>query len=165
MKRLRWLLLVAIVAVAFVHYRSHAAPSAREVESALRVYLSSPKSQNCSGSMTLEQLDEVRVGEYAEQFGGWPVYAAHRETCHEENRSSGYSSRYSQTFDGRRDGERNVAVAFVRRSVTGQVEVFVPGLLDRKSTRLNSSHRCISYAVFCLKKKNKKKKQSMQRIM
>src|SRR5437762_9521613 len=26
-------------------------------------------------------------------------------------------------------------------------------LKDRKSTRLNSSHRCISYAVFCLKKK------------
>src|SRR5436189_2951561 len=29
-------------------------------------------------------------------------------------------------------------------------------MLDRKSTRLNSSHRCISYAVFCLKKKKKK---------
>src|SRR5437879_7381476 len=29
------------------------------------------------------------------------------------------------------------------------------GQEDRKSTRLNSSHRCISYAVFCLKKKNK----------
>src|SRR5437762_4908161 len=27
------------------------------------------------------------------------------------------------------------------------------GYVDRKSTRLNSSHRCISYAVFCLKKK------------
>src|SRR5437764_8666901 len=27
------------------------------------------------------------------------------------------------------------------------------GAQDRKSTRLNSSHRCISYAVFCLKKK------------
>src|SRR5437762_9717399 len=26
---------------------------------------------------------------------------------------------------------------------------------DRKSTRLNSSHRCTSYAVFCLKKKKK----------
>src|SRR5207248_8191075 len=26
---------------------------------------------------------------------------------------------------------------------------------DRKSTRLNSSHRTISYAVFCLKKKNR----------
>src|SRR5207248_10741162 len=29
---------------------------------------------------------------------------------------------------------------------------------DRKSTRLNSSHRTISYAVFCLKKKKKKYK-------
>src|SRR5437879_9380887 len=29
--------------------------------------------------------------------------------------------------------------------------------IDRKSTRLNSSHRCISYAVFCLKKKKKTK--------
>src|SRR5437762_8735675 len=27
-------------------------------------------------------------------------------------------------------------------------------MIDRKSTRLNSSHRCISYAVFCLKKKS-----------
>src|SRR5437763_4436307 len=31
---------------------------------------------------------------------------------------------------------------------------FWRSLEDRKSTRLNSSHRCISYAVFCLKKKN-----------
>src|SRR5256886_8254358 len=31
------------------------------------------------------------------------------------------------------------------------------GILDRKSTRLNSSHSQISYAVFCLKKKKKNK--------
>src|SRR5437867_9589939 len=30
-----------------------------------------------------------------------------------------------------------------------------PKISDRKSTRLNSSHRTISYAVFCLKKKNR----------
>src|SRR5437763_14596174 len=30
---------------------------------------------------------------------------------------------------------------------------FLPIAVDRKSTRLNSSHRCISYAVSCLKKK------------
>src|SRR5437879_10214200 len=35
---------------------------------------------------------------------------------------------------------------------------------DRKSTRLNSSHRCISYAVFCLKKKKKKKKTKKTKI-
>src|SRR2546422_6854420 len=32
--------------------------------------------------------------------------------------------------------------------------VFSDTLVDRKSTRLNSSHGYISYAVFCLKKKN-----------
>src|SRR3712207_7391662 len=32
---------------------------------------------------------------------------------------------------------------------------------DRKSTRLNSSHANISYAVFCLKKKKKKNKQNL----
>src|SRR5207248_11703570 len=34
--------------------------------------------------------------------------------------------------------------------------------LDRKSTRLNSSHRTISYAVFCLKKKKQKNTQTSQ---
>src|SRR5258708_30537987 len=35
-------------------------------------------------------------------------------------------------------------------------EPIIPDLVDRKSTRLNSSHQIISYAVFCLKKKNPK---------
>src|SRR5699024_12824825 len=34
---------------------------------------------------------------------------------------------------------------------------FIEKMQDRKSTRLNSSHVSISYAVFCLKKKKKKK--------
>src|SRR5438034_4653779 len=35
------------------------------------------------------------------------------------------------------------------------LELDVAAVLDRKSTRLNSSHTVISYAVFCLKKKKK----------
>src|SRR5207244_6738860 len=35
------------------------------------------------------------------------------------------------------------------------VAAVAAGATDRKSTRLNSSHQIISYAVFCLKKKNK----------
>src|SRR5476651_2800678 len=38
------------------------------------------------------------------------------------------------------------------------------GARDRKSTRLNSSHANISYAVFCLKKKNKHNPLSIHRI-
>src|SRR5437773_6570497 len=34
-----------------------------------------------------------------------------------------------------------------------EIKLFLSGLRDRKSTRLNSSHITISYAVFCLTKK------------
>src|SRR5437763_5037104 len=44
--------------------------------------------------------------------------------------------------------------ATATRQAFGQLKIHET---DRKSTRLNSSHRCISYAVFCLKKKKKKK--------
>src|SRR5256885_5309266 len=37
--------------------------------------------------------------------------------------------------------------------VAGEFDFLVAGGGDRKSTRLNSSHLVISYAVFCLKKK------------
>src|SRR5947208_4247870 len=38
-------------------------------------------------------------------------------------------------------------------------------LEDRKSTRLNSSHQIISYAVFCLKKKKKKNKTNNSSVI
>src|SRR5687768_13480024 len=49
----------------------------------------------------------------------------------------------------------NIAVAV---SWSAYFQTLLRGL-DRKSTRLNSSHGYISYAVFCLKKKKKKKKK------
>src|SRR5690606_22017763 len=49
-------------------------------------------------------------------------------------------------------------VSVVERSLDRKAELNLmpiqPGEIDRKSTRLNSSHVKISYAVFCLKKKN-----------
>src|SRR5260221_1787948 len=40
------------------------------------------------------------------------------------------------------------------------VETDIAKSIDRKSTRLNSSHTVISYAVFCLKKKKKERNNS-----
>src|SRR5215216_7396594 len=40
-----------------------------------------------------------------------------------------------------------------------------PSARDRKSTRLNSSHQIISYAVFCLKKKNKPRNENAERAL
>src|SRR5258708_8513027 len=63
-----------------------------------------------------------------------------------------------------RHGEEQHVQAYCARLLPARVfpELFVAGhaeqighlRADRKSTRLNSSHQIISYAVFCLKKKN-----------
>src|SRR5207248_11665693 len=56
------------------------------------------------------------------------------------------------------DGEGEVCCQQGQGFAVGAAQWLVVGPLsdrqDRKSTRLNSSHRTISYAVFCLKKKN-----------
>src|SRR5690606_17925496 len=56
-----------------------------------------------------------------------------------------------------------VGTPIVAIDVAGEVEVVeqgaAPAAEDRKSTRLNSSHVKISYAVFCLKKKNTNREQ------
>src|SRR3712207_7929901 len=49
--------------------------------------------------------------------------------------------------------------------VPGEVEERDVLVVDRKSTRLNSSHANISYAVFCLKKKKKKNCSLFQRTI
>src|SRR5690242_21509473 len=65
-------------------------------------------------------------------------------------------SRVRATTDGVEAGRRQRRPEGVGRAVAARVEETEPARvldLDRKSTRLNSSHMSISYAVFCLKKK------------
>src|SRR5256885_4523139 len=51
------------------------------------------------------------------------------------------------------DFSAEVFINGVRADVTNRIEGATLDELDRKGTRLNSSHLVISYAVFCLKKK------------
>src|SRR5690242_20868197 len=53
---------------------------------------------------------------------------------------------------------REVQHVVAARQVLHHERGRAPRQRDRKSTRLNSSHMSISYAVFCLKKKKKSKK-------
>src|SRR5215475_14316933 len=62
-------------------------------------------------------------------------------------RSNGYASA---------EDLRDVFALPGSRLICRPLEPNAPRLADRKSTRLNSSHVKISYAVFCLKKKKKK---------
>src|SRR2546422_4465102 len=66
--------------------------------------------------------------------------------------------RYVYNFAGVADIDEAAddPVTVARVNVLGNVHVLDACVRDRKSTRLNSSHGYISYAVFCLKKKKQK---------
>src|SRR5437763_11041147 len=64
---------------------------------------------------------------------------------------------YTTLFRSESAGTRGSADELIAAARDSRADVVLLDLTmhgrDRKSTRLNSSHRCISYAVFCLKKK------------
>src|SRR5256885_5853263 len=86
---------------------------------------------------TLFRSERYRV---ERPFADMPHFWPHRDYC-----PSAHKHRHG--FKWRIDPNHLVAVIFL---VGPEV---IPDALDRKSTRLNSSHLVISYAVFCLKKK------------
>src|SRR5688500_19592418 len=74
-----------------------------------------------------------------------------------QDESSKAKNRLSHVKPGRSVVRSQHAMVATSQPLASQVG------LDRKSTRLNSSHLVISYAVFCLKKKNKKNKHTNQK--
>src|SRR5258708_25802179 len=89
-------------------------------------------------------MTRVKIeGESAHRLFLWPVSggAVKGSVVHRCSSSiQEIALRQGQHFRGFTGEQTAVGTYFVR--------------LDRKSTRLNSSHQIISYAVFCLKKKN-----------
>src|SRR5438034_9897825 len=77
----------------------------------------------------------------------------------------------SRSLRGAMDGGADALVRAAAADVGHRrVDVGVAGMRsfrqqDRKSTRLNSSHTVISYAVFCLKKKKKDKQRKRHKVM
>src|SRR5438874_6327720 len=78
-----------------------------------------------------------------------------------------YTTLFRSTFED--CGVRRIAltrsfrsVRSIQQFVNAAFETEMSGDTDRKSTRLNSSHVEISYAVFCLKKKKQKKTTLVQ---
>src|SRR5688572_31867229 len=98
------------------------------------------------GEMHLRTVLEKMSSQYKLDLDTRPPSIPYRETI--AAKAEGHSRHKKQTGGAGQFGEVFLKVEPLPR---GKGFEFV----DRKSTRLNSSHSQISYAVFCLKKKNK----------
>src|SRR2546426_6978308 len=85
------------------------------------------------------------------------LFRSRRRTFHVHDRSHLLALREPVRGHGRRDGRARRLERRERRRAGED-------LRDRKSTRLNSSHLVISYAVFCLKKKKNEKSGPSRRL-
>jgi hypothetical protein len=117
-----WLIGIVLAVFGLYHFMHSGTPTVPEVEPVLRSYLVG----QCDGDSEISQLDSIRVGQYSSPLGGWPVYANHVETCATSNSNGTMRS----TYDGGHDGDRNVAVAMVRRTATGHLEMFTPAYVQ-----------------------------------
>src|SRR5256885_7702700 len=86
-------------------------------------------------------LSRSRIYVFGHSNGG---FMANRLGCDQADKLAAVVSLAGETYANQTKCAASAPVAYLQ--VQGE---------DRKSTRLNSSHLVISYAVFCLKKKNK----------
>src|SRR2546429_4053137 len=62
------------------------------------------------------------------------------------------------------DADLQRLIAELSGAAGGAIALISGRSIDRKSTRLNSSHGYISYAVFCLKKKKKQRQKQQHNV-
>lgn len=120
---------IGVIGFGFWYHVRNIQPTASQVEPLVREFL---EQEACGGgSRVVDQLDDVSVGPYVSQFGGWPVYADHVEECDGSNTTARY--------DGSHDADNKVAVAFARRTATGRVEIFMPELFAQAQQQMNAT--------------------------
>src|SRR5215211_4309274 len=101
----------------------------------------------------IEALDRGRLELDRHPRHGRPPPRLHQDL------GEGVAASDTQAAACQADRELSLAATdLMRLAHTGSLDQLIEPAEDRKSTRLNSSHTVISYAVFCLKKKKKKYK-------
>src|SRR5690625_6559158 len=101
------------------------------------------------GRHGMKPIELKDVQKKLDKFSNKEVYV------HVETTNGAYASHFDNQGYNVGAYIRNAKVTYTQGKIKGDGNSYRVGL-DRKSTRLNSSHVAISYAVFCLKKKKHK---------
>ena len=119
---------VMVLVVMMIGCSDRTAPSIAETEPLLRTFLTGEKAKTCGGTVNVDQMSIVRIGEYEDKYGGWPVYATFTFVCVE------VSSISSWTND---DTSSTKWVSVVREKSSGGYECYIPELFRQRENELS----------------------------
>ena len=105
-------------------------PTIHEVEPVLKAYLVATQEGNCPGGVTVEELSSIRIGDYDNTLGGWPVYSKNKVICR--------SGKSTFTYDNTKHSA-NTITAVVRRTNLGKVECFTPEIFKQAFTQFEQA--------------------------
>jgi hypothetical protein len=103
-------------------------PSIAETEPWVRAYLTGEKAKTCDGTVSIDQLNITKIGDYEDKYGGWPVYALFSVTC------VGGSSFSTWTNE---DTSATNWTTIVRQKMDGGYECYIPELFRQRDNALS----------------------------
>jgi hypothetical protein len=113
-------------------------PSAEEVEPALKHYLIMEKAKTCGGTVTVDRLSILKVGEFESKLDGFPVYATFGVSCVEGSGFSNWNSDDTSTTN---------FTTVVRRKMSGEIECFMPDLFKERQNAMQRQQNTLPQDV------------------
>lgn len=145
MKYIITLIIIILIILGINKFVINNEPSVKDITPKLEVYLKNNK--NCSGTVSIDHLSDISIGEYNKALKSWPIYASHKETC--------TTGRNTYTNDGLDSNTKKVPVAFARSTSSG-IEVFLPDIYNNIANQVqddmnNASSQLINEKINNLK--------------
>jgi hypothetical protein len=122
------ILAACLIMVIIIGCSEKVKPSIAETEPGVRAYLLGEKRKSCGGTVTVDQLTVMRIGDYEDKYTGWPVYATFSVACVEGSSFSNWSNQDTSSAHW---------VTIVRQKMDGGYECYVPEIFQERDNSLS----------------------------
>jgi len=122
------ILAASLILVLLIGCSDKVKPSIAEAEPGLRAFLIGEKGKSCAGTVNVDHLTIVRIGEYEDKYAGWPVYATFAITCVEGSSFSTWTNEDTSSTNW---------ASIVRQKLSGGYECYVPELFRQRENDMS----------------------------
>ena len=109
-------------------------PSVDDVIPALKTYLIMEKAKSCGGTVSVDRISILKIGDFESKLDGFPVYATFGVTCQESSNFSTWNSDDTSTVK---------FTAVVRKKMSGEFECFMPDLFKERQNAMERQQEAL----------------------